>query len=302
MANTKFAPDEAMTVTTGDKFVGEIWLQETREYLKMNLVAAPLCKNIEFEGKKGDVVHIPDVTALTVNNKVATDAVVISSPTETEFTLTVNKHKHVAWLLEDILEVQSMYDLRNEYTKGAGYELAKAIDTDLLAGFYGDFGQSITGGALVTDANLQKAIELMDLGDVPGTDRSFIFRPTQKSTFFNLDKFYRADFRGGGGSILSSGTGPGGDLRGGMGPSDNKDSKFGEIYGCGVYFSRNVPLSTTYKNIAIQKDAYALAIQKSPRFQAQYKEEYLGWLFVVDVIYGYAEFRDGCGIVITTTA
>ena len=301
MANTKFAPDEAMTITTGDKFIPDVWLNETREYLKMNLVAANLVKRIEFEGKKGDVVHIPDVTALTVNAKAATDAVIISSPTEAEFTLTVNKHYHVAWLIEDILEVQSMYDLRNEYTKGAGYELAKQIDTDVL-GLYSGLSQSITGGALVTDANLQKAIELLDLGDVSGTDRNFIFRPTQKSTFFNLDKFYRADFRGGGGSVLSSGTGQGGDLRGGQGTSDNKDSKFGEIYGCGVYFSRNVPLSTTYRNLALQKEAFVLAMQKSPRFQAQYKEEYLGWLFVVDVLYGIAEFRDGAGIIITTTA
>ena len=290
-----------ITITTADKFIPDVWLNETQEYLKMNLVVAPLIKNIDFEGQKGDILHIPLSTAMTVNDKTANAQVTLSANTETEFTLTINKHKHVAWLVEDLVETQSKYDLRNEYTKGAGYELAKQIDTDLIS-LQSSLSQSITGGALVTDANIQKAIELMDLGDVPGTDRNFVFRPTQKSTFFNLDKFYRADMRGASGSVLASGVGSGGDLRGGMGISDNKDSKFGEIYGCGVYFSRNILLSTTYKNLALQKEAWALAMQKSPRFQAQYKEEYLGWLFVVDVVYGFAEFRDGCGIVITTTA
>ena len=290
-----------ITITTADKFIPDVWLNETQEYLKMNLVVAPLIKNIDFEGQKGDILHIPLSTAMTVNDKSANAQVTLSANTETEFTLTINKHKHVAWLVEDLVETQSKYDLRNEYTKGAGYELAKQIDTDLIS-LQSSLSQSITGGALVTDANIQKAIELMDLGDVPGTDRNFVFRPTQKSTFFNLDKFYRADMRGASGSVLASGVGSGGDLRGGMGISDNKDSKFGEIYGCGVYFSRNILLSTTYKNLALQKEAWALAKQKSPRFQAQYKEEYLGWLFVVDVVYGFAEFRDGCGIVITTTA
>ena len=290
-----------ITITTADKLMPDVWQNETQEYTKMNLVVAPRIKNIDFEGQKGDLLHIPLSTAMTVNDKTANAQVTLSANTETEFTLTINKHKHVAWLVEDLVETQSKYDLRNEYTKGAGYELAKQIDTDLIS-LQSSLSQSITGGALVTDANIQKAIELMDLGDVPGTDRNFVFRPTQKSTFFNLDKFYRADMRGASGSVLASGVGSGGDLRGGMGISDNKDSKFGEIYGCGVYFSRNILLSTTYKNLALQKEAWALAMQKSPRFQAQYKEEYLGWLFVVDVVYGFAEFRDGCGIVITTTA
>ena len=281
-----------MTLTTGDKFIPEMWLDEIRDYLKSNLIMADLIKKIEVSGKKGDVFHIPDISALTVNDKSANTQVTLSSPTETEFTITVDKHKHVAWLVEDPLEVQSQYDLRNEYTKGAGYEIAKQIDTDILA-LYSGLSQSITGGATITDDNIQAGIEKLDLGDVDQMDRHLVLRPTQKTPLLDLDKFYRADFRGESSSVLSKGFGVGGSADG---------KKFGEIYGVNVYFTNQIPLSTTYRNLMFHRDAFSVAIQKSPRFQAQYKQEYLGWLFTVDVLYGVAEFRDVSGVVITTTS
>ena len=278
-----------------------MWLDETKEYLKMNLVMDGLVKKFEVSGKKGDIFHVPNVTALTVNNKTAATAVVLSAPTETEFTITINTHKHIAWLIEDMAETQSKYDLRNEYTRGAGYELAKVIDTALLA-LYGSFTSSITGGATITDANLIKAVEQLDLLDVAGSERSLVIRPTQKSAFFNLDKFYRADFRGGTSSVLSGGVGTGGSLEGGMGVSGTGKAKFGDIYGVNVYVSRNVPLSTTYRNQMFEREAISLAIQKSPRIQSAYKLEFLANLVVMDVIYGTAIFRADAGTQITTTS
>jgi hypothetical protein len=41
-----------------------------------------------------------------------------------------------------------------------------------------------------------------------------------------------------------------------------------------------------------QKEAFGLAMQKSPRTQTQYKQEYLANLVTVDTIFGLAEMRD----------
>ena len=46
----------------------------------------------------------------------------------------------------------------------------------------------------------------------------------------------------------------------------------------------------------MHKEALALAMQKSPRVQTQYKAEYLADLCVVDVIYGVVETRDAFGV------
>jgi hypothetical protein len=253
-------------------------------------VLANKVKKIEISGKKGNNFYIPDVSALTINDKAANTQVTLSSPTETKFTLTVNKHKEISWVEEDILEIQAQYSLRTEYTKGAGYEIAKQIDADLFA-LYSGLTQSVaTGGATLDEANFLAAMEKLDLADIDDSDRCLIVRPTQKTALFKIDSFIRSDVRGDGKSVAAAEMVP------------MKKEKIGTWFGADVYCTNQVPLSTTYKNLLIQKEAFALGVQKTPRVQSQYKQEYLGWLTTVDVIYGVAEYRDLAGVVVTTSS
>src|SRR6478609_8357858 len=91
-----------ITHTTADKFIPDVWLDEIRYFLKANLKASGLVKNIYFQGQKGDVLHIPDLSAMSANDKSANTQVTLQVFTETEFTLTINKHKEASFVIEDI--------------------------------------------------------------------------------------------------------------------------------------------------------------------------------------------------------
>jgi len=51
------------------------------------------------------VIHIPDVSNLTANDKAAGAQVTTQAPTEGEFTVALNKHKEVSFMIEDIVRV-----------------------------------------------------------------------------------------------------------------------------------------------------------------------------------------------------
>jgi hypothetical protein len=43
------------------------------------------------------------------------------------------------------------------------------------------------------------------------------------------------------------------------------------------------------------KEAFAIAVQQEPRTQASYKQEHLGWLVTVDVLFGIKQLRSTFG-------
>jgi hypothetical protein len=71
----------------------------------------------------------------------------------------------------------------------------------------------------------------------------------------------------------------------------------GTLYNAPVYMTTQIQKSgNNISNMYFHKDAIAAAVQQAPRVQTQYKVEYLGWLTVVDMIYGFVELRDNAGL------
>ena len=71
----------------------------------------------------------------------------------------------------------------------------------------------------------------------------------------------------------------------------------GRLYGSDVYVSTQQPKSgNNTSNLYAHKEALALALQKAPRVQSEYKTEYLGNLVVADVLLGVIETRDAFGV------
>ena len=115
--------------------------------------------------------------------------------TETDTTINLNKHKEASFLIEDIVKVQANYNLMAEYTQKAGFAIAKQIDTDLLSEYsnltttdVGDYGTDISDGVIL------EAINILDLNDVPDTERYIVLWPTQKNVLMGLDKFVKSDY------------------------------------------------------------------------------------------------------------
>jgi N4-gp56 family major capsid protein len=271
-----------LNTTTSTEFIPAIWLNEVRAARESNLVMAKRVKQINHSGKPGDTINIPDISNLTATDKITETQVDLSAPTETKFSVSINKWKHVAFLIEDIAKVQASANLRKEYTDKAGYAIAKALDTDLLALYSGLSQSTGSAGIDIDEETILSAKLLLDEADAPRNDRTLLIAPSQEKSLLRIPRFTEAD------KIADKG-------------KSLKEGKLGRIHGFDVFVSTNIPTAGgATKNLAFQKEAFVLATQQYPRVQAAYILEYLGTLVVVDEIYGVAEFRDDHAVVINS--
>ena len=307
--------------TEADKFIPEIWSDEIIAAYQKNLKMAPLVKRLSMTGKKGDVIHIPKPTRGDANAKAADTAVTIIANTESELTVTVDRHFEYSRLIEDIVEVQALSSLRQFYTEDAGYSLAVQIDTDLMNAATG-FGNgtrtaspaatganwvntnsyyfnaatglsayaadTVTSGDNFTDLGFRDAIKLMDAADVPMEGRCLVVPPAVRKSLMGIDRYVSSDFVGGRG--VESGL-------------------IGNLYGVDIYVSANCPvIETGGENGAssldtrgclfFHKDALVMAEQLAVRSQTQYKQEYLSTLYTADTLYGVETYRPEAGFIL----
>lgn len=270
-------------ITAGSVFRPNIWSKEVLMFVKKNLVLLPLVKHYDADVQSsGQTLEIPNVGTITANQKAQNTLVTLNYNTETKTTLTLNKHYESSFLVEDILKVQSAYDLRTDYTEAAAYAIAEKIDSnlavDMTASFtgYGAFGTALNDNVILI------VNRYLDDAKAPQTDRSLVVTPQGKQEMLAIDKYIRYDAIGIGGSENSI-----------------RNGQIGEIYGVRVYMSQNlVQLATAVpqnSHLFFHKDSYAIAVQMEPRTQAAYKQEYLGWLVTVDVLYGLTPLRPSFG-------
>jgi len=282
--------DTAVTVSTADKFIPDVWSMEVLRATEDALVMAPLVKRYDsLVAERGDTIHIPNLSNLHTHDKTATAEVELQSITETEKTIEINTHKEASFLVEDIVKVQSNYDLMAEYTNKAGYAIADAVDTSVL-GLYTGFTNTDVGtyGTDVTNPVILAAIEAIDIANAPLEDRAFVFHPKQKTAIAKIDQFVRADYLGNYQSAKPAAVGA------------QSRYLWGELWGIPAYYTNKVPTTagtpTQYHNILFHKEAMALALQQKPRVQSEYMLNYLGTLVVCDVIYGVKVLRTDFGI------
>jgi N4-gp56 family major capsid protein len=278
------------TTTTSAVFIPEVWSVETLRAAERSLVMAPLVKRYDSLVKqRGDTIHIPHISNLTANDKTQNNEVTLQTVSETETTISINKWKEVSFEIEDIVKVQSQYDLRSEYTAKAGYAIAQRVDSDLLA-LYASLASTDVGtyGSDITDATIVAGLQALDEVDAPLEDRYFVIAPSQKAAIMKLDKFVKADFLGQYDQPTPVKRGP------------NSRYLWGDIYGIPTYYTNQVPTTAgtplQTHNILFHKEAFALAMQLSPRTQASYWQKDLSWLITADTLYGVAVIRDTFGV------
>jgi len=274
-------------VTAGNVFRPQIWSKEVLMFVKSNLVLLPLIKHYDADVKSsGQTVEIPNVSSITASLKAQNTVVTLNYNTETKTTITINRHYESSFLVEDILATQSNYETRSDYTQAAAYAIAEKIDSDLATAMTTAWktASQTTGvyGTAIADANILAVNRYLSENKAPRTDRVLVVHPKGEAELLNIDKYVRYDALGTGEAI--------------------KSGKMGTIYGVDVFMSQNlVSLSTTtaeYNHLFFHKEAWAIAMQMSPRTQAQYKQEHLGWLVTVDVLYGHTALRSNFGYVV----
>ena len=274
-----------ITTTTANVFRPNVWSNEVLDAVQSNLVILPLVKHYDSDiASYGQTVEIPNVSNISANAKSANTQVTLNGPTETKTTITLNLHYESSFLVEDIVKAQSKYDLRSVYTKRAGYAIAEKIDKSLVDEMTANFTQTVgTFGTAISDTNVLAALRKLDDAKAPQENRSFVVTPQGKQEMLAIDKYIRYDAIGVSGDQNSIVNG-----------------QIGEIYGVRVYMSQNLTVTagtpTQNNHLFFHEEAAAVAIQVQPRTQAQYKQEYLGWLVTVDVLFGVKVLRATFGV------
>jgi N4-gp56 family major capsid protein len=302
-----------VTNTTAATFIPELWSDEIVAAYKKNLVLANLVNKMPMKGKKGDTLHIPKPTRGSASAKAASTQVTLQAATESEVTVTVNKHYEYSRLIEDITEVQALASLRKFYTDDAGYALAKQVDDDLFTlaksfgngdgssyatnnAFYIDgtnglstyAADTVTTADVFTDAGFRALIQELDDADVPMDGRFLVVPPSAVNTIRGIDRYVSSDFVSGQPVV---------------------NGKIGTLYGIDIFVSTNCPVVEaaadnsassvdTRGAILAHKDAMVLAEQMGVRSQTQYKQEYLANLFTSDMLYGTAVIRPESGLLV----
>lgn len=237
------------TTTTGANYIPELWSNEVIAAYKRATVMRNLVTMINHQGKKGDTIHIPNFTRGSASAKAASTQVVLNTATHGVTDISINKHYEYSVLIEDILDVQGLPTLRQQYTDDAGYALAKQIDQNLhvlTSGFQGgaapaaatlyetavlgsDGSTTFSGaantntgnGADLTDVGLRRMIQTLDDQDVPNDGRSLVIPPSYKKVMLGIARFTEQAFRGDG-TMLKTGV-------------------VGDVYGIPVVVSTNCP-------------------------------------------------------------
>jgi len=301
-----------VTNTTAASFIPEIWSDEIVAAYQRNLVLANLVNKMSHVGKKGDTIHIPKPTRGSASAKSASSQVTLIAATESEVSVSINKHYEYSRLIEDITDVQAQPSLRQFYTQDAGYALAKQVDDDLFTlgkslgdgdgsdwthsnVFYIDAANGLAAYAvdtvattdLFTDLAFRDAVQQLDDADVPMDNRFIVVPPSVRNTIMGIDRYNSRDFVDGRGVM---------------------NGQIGTLYGVDVYVSSNCPIIETAADNAAggdvkgaifgHKDAFVLAEQLGVRTQTQYKQEYLGDLMTADTLYGVQVLRPESAIVI----
>ena len=312
------AQDGTVDNTSAATFIPELWSDEVKVAYEMNLVAAPLVRNMSHVGQKGDTIRVPAPIRGAASAKAENTAVTIQNETEGEVVISIDKHYEYSRFIEDITATQALDSLRQFYTKDAGYALATQIDTDVLnrgkflgddngsgsdwihsKSFYADASTGLTAyaaatvetGDVVTAAVVRAMVKELDDSDTPMMDRFWIVPPSVKSTLLGINEFVNADFVSG---------------------QPTQNGMLGSIYGTDIYVTNNCPVVETdgdntaggelKSSLMAHGDAIVLVTQMDVRSQTQYKQEWLADLYTADCLYGVHEYQQDAGVVLVVNS
>ena len=252
----------------------------------------------------GQTVKIPFRGSLSVNDKTANTVYTLQTPDDSAVSVTLNKHKEVSFLIEDIAKALARPDFLMGYIDDAVIGLAEQIDGDIAA-LYSGLSQSIDASGVagpLDSSNFIEARRLLAVAKAPTTDRVAVLHPTAAAELLADAKFTNRDYRG---------------------PEEESALKtgfLGQYAGFTCYEDQNVKVATTQKNLFMHKNAFVLVTRPLPspqsgtgvivktmdeggvglRVMISYQHTLGGHMVTVDTLYGVAELRDNHGVVVLT--
>lgn len=280
-------------------FIPEIWANTALEELRGKIVLAKLITkdtDITNAFTKGDVLTIPVPGTFTANDKAAGTAITLQNPSADKVQVTLDKHKEVSFVIEDVAAAQTNQETMRKNVGAAAKALAEAIENDCSA-LYTNF--TVLGGAgtaasrsslfairqSLNDSLVDDAGRFVIVGSAGEVD---LLEDTNLQTYF-------ANAR----------------------PEAIAEGSLGRVAGLDIYMSQLVPASGTgATSIAGTPEFGVLAMRSLPMGQApgveqlvmrdpksglmlrqtaSYDHDLLGIKVTLDVLYGVGTLRTDCG-------
>ena len=198
-------------------FIPELWTNEVKRRRYETFIMKSTIKMFETLAEKGDVLHIPEIGRLAVNDKVANSPVTLQARTETEYTITVDKYKESSFMIEDIATAQTSFPLRKEYVDETGEALARDLDNSIFAeraqiqGYLGIDNATVEANVIYSSsdgtsggtplalnrASILAAKEILDEANVPDEERVIVVSPSQYNDLLTIEQFISYDYTDG---------------------------------------------------------------------------------------------------------
>jgi hypothetical protein len=287
-------------------FIPQVWAQRALDILRTNMVLARLVtKDSEFEaGWKGKTLNIPYPGTFTAQDKAADTPADVQTPTGGGTkAITLNKHKYVDFIVEDVARAQASSDLLDRYVQPAAIAIGDAVEDDLFSLYAGLSGAVGTNGTDLSASAIRSARKTLNDNKAPLNGRFMVVSPKDEIALLgdaSLERYFANSH-----------------------PQAVAEGSLGRVYGFDIFMSQRVPVVAgtpdATKNLAMTKDAMILATRP---FQAPpagsgvnattIQDEKTGLIIRVlhaydmaargvrigfDILYGVAELRDECGIV-----
>lgn len=327
----------AITINNAGAFIPQYWLDEVRRERDANFVMAQSTKVIPARGRKGDTFRIPFISRLAVFDKIAEQPVTLQSRTEEQFEIKVDKHREVSFMLEDVVNVQSKYNLQSDYTREAGYALARDIDNSILAEraaiqnfpnqviYNTDSGLATGAAAALNKSAILQAKTTLALANVPLQECVMVINPVQYADLLQIQDFVSSDYVNGKPNVTGViGTLYGMEVRTSTNVTRNtldgyvngKDaapqptpgvtgSPYFPTQGTGVTLptdahSNSAQVGNYITAMIYHPEAFAVAMQLDPKVESSRETLYLGDAVVTSQIYGVKTYREDHAVLIHT--
>lgn len=295
------------TLADTSGFIPQVWAQRALDVLRANIVLAKLVtKDTDFEpGWVGKTLNIGYPGTFTAGDKAADTSATVQTPTGgATVAVTLNKHKYVDFIVEDVARAQASGELLDRYINPAIIAIAEVLESDLFA-LYAGLATSIgTSGTDITAALVRTARKTLNDAKVPKAGRFMVVSDKDEIALLgdtNLSAYF-ANSK----------------------PDAIAEGSIGRLSGFDIYSSQLVPVVTgtpnSTKNLAGTKDMFILASRpfRDPpgqsgvqattvvdpasglaiRVLSQYSMGDRGQRIGFDILYGVSELRDPCGLVV----
>jgi len=245
--------ENVLNDTTNAVFIPTIIAQKCLQRFPSYLnLAKTIAKDSDFETATfGKVIQVAKTGAVVANDKTAGNVFTLQNPTGTNISVTLNQHKEVTLVIDDVTKVLENQDTQMKYANDGAIALAEAVETTIAA-LHPSVTSTVTwnrSSAATIDASMLSIRKYFTDQKVPKLEQRYFYcDATVYNDLLGTDKFSRYDARGTGEQITTGSV-----IR---------------AYGMEVWESQMIPVTgspVAYHNLAYTKDAFIMASRPLPR-------------------------------------